>query len=113
LETVETLWSGKIGSGGTATLNKNMLNYRKIILEFGIADHSNAIGFVEIFPAILVNHFGEDRSYYYSWLDSSASNTSNNVIIKFLTETTIKINAASGSGSWHIPPYLYNVYGIK
>jgi hypothetical protein len=113
LKTVETLWSGDISSGGTATLNKNMFNYRKIILEFAIAGHASEIGLVEMFPAFLVNRLGDYGNYYYSWLDSSASNTSNSVTIKFLTETTIKIASTNGSGGWNIPPHLLNVYGIK
>jgi hypothetical protein len=113
LKTVETLWSGNITSGGTATLNANMFGYRKIILEFGIDNTTSAIGFVEMFPAILMNHFGENRSYYYSWLDSASSNTNNSVDLKFLNETTIKIETAYGSGSWIYPPHLLNVYGIK
>jgi hypothetical protein len=113
LKTTEVIWSGNITGGETATLNENMFDYRKIILEFALSNNPNAIGFVEIFPAILVNHFAENRTYYYSWTDWSRADTGNNVILKFLTETTIKIETANKSGGWIGLPYLRKVYGIK
>jgi hypothetical protein len=103
------LWSGSITNGGTATLNDSFRNYKKVALEFALSNNNTALALVEISTAIVRSDF----YYYYSWLTSSVSDTSNSVAINFMNNTTIKVDAAYGRGAWDSPPYLKRVYGIN
>lgn len=104
------LWSGSITNGGTATLNDSFRNYKKVVMEFAISNNNLALALAEI-STVLVR--GSDFAYYFSWVASSISDTSNSATIKFMNNTTIKVDSAYGRGSWNSPPYLKRVYGIN